>query len=297
MIFFLKFVHNWYLNVSVIVLLLVKLKLMHPALVQREFEAKKDSEQDLRRSSSASSKFHTEIIPDSGTGFGYIVVSPSSFQNGPDGIALIDNADNVIQFLSYEGTLTATNGPASGMTSTNIGVSESSSTALGFSLQLQGTGSSYGDFSWASPQSNTFGSVNNGQTFNAGSGPQASNVFSGLAAGTYTFNVSDANGCTAFSTITIGEPSLLVASSSAPQILCIGGTTTVAVSASGGVPPYTGTGTFTENEGTFTYIVTDANGCTFVAGLTITEPSVLMANISTTPSVPINHPILYILQK
>ena len=53
-IFLLKFVPNWSLNVSVIVLLPAKLKLMNPTLVQREFEAKEDVEQDLKQLSSAS---------------------------------------------------------------------------------------------------------------------------------------------------------------------------------------------------------------------------------------------------
>jgi hypothetical protein len=47
------------------------------------------------------------------------------YKNGsPDGIALVNPSGKVIQFLSYEGSFTATNGPALGMTSTDIGVSE-----------------------------------------------------------------------------------------------------------------------------------------------------------------------------
>jgi DNA/RNA endonuclease G (NUC1) len=56
-------------------------------------------------------------------------------QNGsPDGIALISAAGEVVEFLSYEGTFTAVDGPAAGMTATNIGALESSSRA-GLSLQ------------------------------------------------------------------------------------------------------------------------------------------------------------------
>ena len=70
----------------------------------------------------------------------------SGIQNGaPDGVA-ITVSGSVEHFVSYEGTLTATNGPAVGMTSTDIGVSESSSTPVGYSLGLTGSGSSYGDF-------------------------------------------------------------------------------------------------------------------------------------------------------
>ena len=46
-------------------------------------------------------------------------------QNGaPNGFALVDAQDNVIEFLSYEGSFAATNGQATGITSTNIGFSE-----------------------------------------------------------------------------------------------------------------------------------------------------------------------------
>jgi hypothetical protein len=60
----------------------------------------------------------------------------SGIQNGaPDGLALVC-AESVIEFLSYEGTIDATNGPAVEQTSTDIGVQESSSTPDGSSIQL-----------------------------------------------------------------------------------------------------------------------------------------------------------------
>jgi hypothetical protein len=100
------------------------------------------------------------------SGVSYVSVENTGIQNGgSDGFALVDNSNNVVQFISYEGTVTATNGPASGMTSTDVGVQESSSTPIGFSLQLAGSGCSYGDFTWQAPATNTKSSVNNGQTF------------------------------------------------------------------------------------------------------------------------------------
>ena len=45
-------------------------------------------------------------------------------QNGPDGIALVVNND-IVEFVSYEGTVTATEGPANGLTSTDIEVAQS----------------------------------------------------------------------------------------------------------------------------------------------------------------------------
>jgi hypothetical protein len=56
-------------------------------------------------------------------GFDIYVISyaPNGIQNGaPDGVALVDASNTVLQFLSYEGAMTATNGPASGLTSTDI---------------------------------------------------------------------------------------------------------------------------------------------------------------------------------
>lgn len=61
-------------------------------------------------------------------------------QNGsPDGLALIQicgGVSTVIEFLSYEGTLTANNGTAMGMTSTDIGTQETSSTPIGHSIAI-----------------------------------------------------------------------------------------------------------------------------------------------------------------
>ena len=102
-----------------------------------------------------------------------------------------------------------------------------------------------------------------------------------VGAGTHTYTVTDANGCTDNVTITINEPSALVASSTSGTISCNGGTTTITVSATGGTAPYTGTGTFTVSAGTYTYTVTDANGCQSVTTKTVTQPSVLDATLTS----------------
>lgn len=96
----------------------------------------------------------------------------NGIQNGPnDGIALVDASGKVVQFLSYEGAITASGGPAAGMTSQNIPVAETNSTAPGTSLQLTGSGSQYAHFTWAESAKQTFGSCNNGQTFSGGGTP------------------------------------------------------------------------------------------------------------------------------
>lgn len=99
----------------------------------------------------------------------------SGFQNGPDAIALVNNG-TVVEFISYEGVFTAASGPASGLTSVNINVSESSSTPIGHSLQLSGTASHPQDFTWQVPAVATMGVVNNGQTL-VDEPPQVSSTF------------------------------------------------------------------------------------------------------------------------
>ena len=89
-----------------------------------------------------------------------------------------------------------------------------------------------------------------------------------VGAGTYTYTVTDNIGCTSSTTITVSEPSQLVASSSATAIACFGGSSSVTVSATGGTAPYTGTGSFSEVAGTYTYTVTDGNGCTASTSVT-----------------------------
>jgi len=104
------------------------------------------------------------IIADQSNGIGTLWFPIIGLQNGaPDGIVLYDGTD-VIQFLLYEGIFTATNGVAIGMTSTDIGVSETSTTPIGQSLQLNGSGSTYSDFTWTSPTNESYGSINSSQT-------------------------------------------------------------------------------------------------------------------------------------
>ena len=112
-------------------------------------------------------------LTDAGNGYGFATVTypANGLQNGsPDGVALVNAAGEVVQFLSYEGTFTAVGGPADGLTSTDIGVAEGSSTPAGFSLQLAGTGTTYQDFTWTAPSDDSFGTVNAGQTFGDGGG-------------------------------------------------------------------------------------------------------------------------------
>jgi hypothetical protein len=112
------------------------------------------------------------IPNEAGSGFGAVSFTVTGLQNGgPDGVVLYDQAgSSVVQFLSYEGSFTAVGGVADGMASVDIGVSESNSTtAIGTSLQLSGSGSMYVDFSWSGPTAESPGMINAGQIF-TGSG-------------------------------------------------------------------------------------------------------------------------------
>lgn len=96
-------------------------------------------------------------------GFRFFEVPFAPIQNGsPDGIAIAVSGV-VQQFLSYEGSFIATNGLANGMTSEDIGLNEPSTTATGLSLQLEGTGSTYSDFTWSGPAAESPGAVNTNQ--------------------------------------------------------------------------------------------------------------------------------------
>ncbi|HPH85865.1 MAG TPA: SprB repeat-containing protein, partial [Ferruginibacter sp.] len=105
---------------------------------------------------------------------------------------------------------------------------------------------------------------------------------SGLAAGSYTVTVTDVNNCTGTTTVVIGQPTALVASSVAGTASC-GGSATVTVSATGGTAPYTGTGAFSAPAGAYSYTVTDANGCTSTTTGTV---SVAADNINPTITAP-----------
>jgi hypothetical protein len=112
---------------------------------------------------------------------------------------------------------------------------------------------------------------------------QTSNIFSGVPAGTDTIYVKDANGCIASGIITITQPlSVLRANVTTPSnTICNGTTAIVSVTASGGTPPYSGTGTFTVVAGTYNYTVTDSNGVRVTSSITINQYAAITANVNS----------------
>ena len=100
-----------------------------------------------------------------------------------------------------------------------------------------------------------------------------------LLAGTYTYTVVDANLCQVTATVAINEaPAAISISSSTTNPLCNGlNTGSVILNATGGTGAITfdNTPTTSLNAGTYTYVATDANGCTSTYSVTITEPDFL----------------------
>jgi endonuclease I len=99
-------------------------------------------------------------------GFGTLAFAFPGLQDGsPDGVAVITAQGRVMQVLGYEGSFTCNGGAAHGQASRPIGTSESSSTPVGTSLQLGGSGANYVQFVWQNSLAATPGARNTGQTF------------------------------------------------------------------------------------------------------------------------------------
>jgi hypothetical protein len=85
-----------------------------------------------------------------------------------------------------------------------------------------------------------------------------------LTADTYNYTVTDANGCSANTDAVINAaPSQVTITATATQILCYGGTGSVALTSNGGTGTltYGTTATTSLTADTYNYTVTDANGC------------------------------------
>ena len=131
----------------------------------------------------------------------------SSVQNGPDGIALVNRTTNeVIHFLSYEGVFAGSEGSALGIPSTNIGVSQTGSEAVGASaLGLTGSGGVRTNFTWskiAGPYSK--GAVNAGQTLVNPALPSQGIAIDNLAVTFLTGGDTDGDGFTDADEIVFG---------------------------------------------------------------------------------------------
>ncbi|REJ80060.1 MAG: hypothetical protein DWQ44_06855 [Bacteroidetes bacterium] len=111
---------------------------------------------------------------------------------------------------------------------------------------------------------------------------QTAAIASGLSANSYTVTVTDNNGCTSQSNVTIGEPTALNGSIAGfTNVTCNGNSNgTINTSVSGGTPPYShswSNGASTQNisgigPGTYADTIRDSKGCLVIVTQVITEP-------------------------
>ncbi|MBI4930285.1 MAG: T9SS type A sorting domain-containing protein [Bacteroidetes bacterium] len=120
---------------------------------------------------------------------------------------------------------------------------------------------------------------------------QTTPAATGLCAGTYTVVVIDASGATASGIVSITEPTAITITATQTNASCFGGNNgTASVTASGGTPPYiyvwsngqTTSSATGLSAGNYSVIITDANGCTAIATVIITEPATLTLVTSQT---------------
>lgn len=121
-----------------------------------------------------------------------------------------------------------------------------------------------------------------------GSGP----VATGLAAGTYSLSISDANNCTSVNVVTITQPAQLTATSTSSNITCSGlsnGSATVTASGGTGTLSYnwapSGSATSVASSlgaGSYTVTVQDANNCSKQTTFTITSPTPITGSSAVT---------------
>ncbi|REC52034.1 hypothetical protein DRF62_16305, partial [Chryseobacterium piscium] len=121
-------------------------------------------------------------------------------------------------------------------------------------------------------------------TFNWGGGITTEDR-TGLAAGTYTVTITDANGCTGTVTATVTQPTAMSATVSQTNVSCNSGSNgTAGIVVTGGTAPYTyawspsgGTAATASGlvAGAYTVTVTDANACTITRTVTITQPTAI----------------------
>jgi gliding motility-associated-like protein len=122
-----------------------------------------------------------------------------------------------------------------------------------------------------------------------------SGSFSGLTAQAYTIAVKDNIGCAATLSLSISQPPVLAMTLTPTQITCNGyNNGIIAMSANGGVQPYQyslngGAYTSVTNfnglaPGAYSVSVRDANNCTLLQTLTITQPAPLAITFTTIPN-------------
>ncbi|WP_264790129.1 T9SS type B sorting domain-containing protein [Aureispira anguillae] len=218
--------------------------------------------------------------------------------DGGEYVALYDGAGTFLQGVIYgspsagntpSGTVISTIGTASCPSFVSIPNAPAFETApAGFANGTSIIRNPDGSGAWG-PQVggslNTCNSIGNGSTGSGNvtylwSNGDTTQDISGLSAGVYTVTTTNSYGCTATTTYTITEPALLVGTSTATGVVCVGDTTgEIDLLVTGGTSPYQynwSTGATTQDldslsSGIYCVTITDSNSCTAIVCDTFEE--------------------------
>lgn len=207
------------------------------------------------------------------------------------------NAPSVNLRLAYQKGLTGSN--ASGdMAIDNVKVYDGCSVNLNNSAISNAScnGEADGSITLVASGSNGVAEFGSGATGTWGSIVQ----YDDLAAGTYTFRIRDAFGCTNVQQLTVTEPAILASTATSVAADCFGANTaSLNATFTGGTAPYTydwslaNDTVFSETSedlasivaGQYTVHLTDANGCEFTQNYTVGQAPQIVATTVTTSTV------------
>ena len=121
---------------------------------------------------------------------------------------------------------------------------------------------------------------------------QTNQTATGLAGGTYSVVITDANGCTTMCYGTVADPGTVVALPVVTDVTCNGGNdgSISVANVTGGQPPYTFQWSNAQNTavatnlvaGTYAVTIIDANGCSFQTSATVAEPNPIVITPTST---------------
>lgn len=234
---------------------------------------------------------------------GTITATNVSCNGGNDGSATIAANGGVGQ-LSYlwssGGTASSETGLSAGTVSVivtdSLGCSLADTititepAALQVTLAAQTTPSCFGDSNGTATVNANGGTAPYTYIWTSGS---TTNTEVGLAAGTYTVQVTDSLGCIQSLTVTLTQPNqLLVTGTAVNPATCNGNSGSIDITVTDGTPGYTyvwSNAAITEDvsgliAGTYSCIVNDTNGCADTISFVLVDPNPPVVNMSTLPA-------------
>jgi gliding motility-associated-like protein len=121
---------------------------------------------------------------------------------------------------------------------------------------------------------------------------QNSNIFTNVSGGLYSLLIKDGTGCISSTSVLVNEPAEITGHITSNGIACFGGVADIIASIHGGIAPLSyslnggapqTTNNFSVTAGTYSVLVTDANGCIFMTNtLVLNEPPAITASLSAT---------------